>query len=555
MKRTLSALALCALPLGVLVAPVSADPAASVQLVRDSTPGNALSGVGEGVALGSRLVYSYYDGAAHGWEPWISDGTAAGTMLIRDLYPGAGDSQIGDLTAYHGRVYFRATDGVHGNELWVTDGTAAGTTMLVDAVPGANGSDAGENLIRVAGDTLYFVADTVSNDDQLWKTDGTVAGTKVVALIGTPAVGGNIGQLAPWGNKLLFQADDGVHGSEPWVSDGTAVGTKMIKDLDTTASSAPWRFTTLGSRFVFSARPTGGNPELWVSDGTAAGTAPVPGTTSSWPDQLVANNGHVLYSASDGAGDELWTSDGTTASRLKDINPGAGSGAIQAMTVFNGRVFFGASDASGNNELWTSDGTAAGTTKVRDIATTGGSYPAHFLALGSTLFFEAQADATGYELWRTDGTGAGTALVADILPGATGSYAQPLAAVGGTLFFEAEEATHGQELWSYSTLAPAPVAHGSTTAAQARKQYSRAAARKKRIYVTVTVRAAGTTPTGTVLLKKGSVTIGRATLAGGTARVRITKRLIRRTTRIVAVYGGSAEVTGSQSAVVRIRLR
>jgi len=36
----------------------------------------------------SRFVFAAHDGI-HGPEPWVSDGTAAGTRLLRDLCPGA----------------------------------------------------------------------------------------------------------------------------------------------------------------------------------------------------------------------------------------------------------------------------------------------------------------------------------------------------------------------------------------------------------------------------------------------------------------------------------
>jgi ELWxxDGT repeat protein len=83
--------------------------------------------------------------ATHGYELWVTDGTAAGTHLVADINPGTYTSPGGasypnssspsDLTAIgDGRVVFSAHDGTNGTELWVTDGTAAGT-HLVDDIP------------------------------------------------------------------------------------------------------------------------------------------------------------------------------------------------------------------------------------------------------------------------------------------------------------------------------------------------------------------------------------------------------------------------------------
>lgn len=552
MKRSLPVLVLSALVVGLLAAPARAtDFEVTPHLLRDATPGAAPSAVDGGVALGSKYVYGYYDGPNHSYEPWVTDGTATGTKLLKDINPGPQDSQVGDFVAFGGKAYFRANDVVHGNELWVTDGTPLGTKMVKDVLPGAGDSKVTDEQMQVVGNTLFFVARTQTHDDQLWKTDGTTSGTTLVTNIGTPANGANINQMARWGNKLVFQANDGAHGAEPWTSDGTPAGTKLLKDLNTTGDANPGAFTVLGTKLVFAASAAGTNASVWTSDGTAAGTTMVPGTVSIMPTNFVANSGRVLFSGSvSGAvGGELWSTDGVTASVVKDINPTVGeSSFIHDMTAFNGKVYFGAADASGNNELWRTDGTSSGTTKVRDISLNGGSWPAHFQAVGSTLFFRAKSDPSGYELWRTDGTTAGTQQVNDLWPGTQDSSAAPVAAIANTLFFEASTPVTGEELWAYTT-------RGSTTTGYPRAKYSLRAAKHKRIYVTVKVRASGTTPTGIVVLKKGSLVVGRGVLSAGVAKIRITRKLPKGVTKVRAYYAGSLRASLSRSAVIRVRVR
>ena len=44
------------------------------------------------------------------------------------------------LTAFHGKLYFRAGDKLHGPELWKSNGTRAGTKIVKEIQPGEYGS-------------------------------------------------------------------------------------------------------------------------------------------------------------------------------------------------------------------------------------------------------------------------------------------------------------------------------------------------------------------------------------------------------------------------------
>ncbi|HYK00990.1 MAG TPA: hypothetical protein VE974_04485 [Thermoanaerobaculia bacterium] len=69
------------------------------------------------VALGDRVYFPGYD-ATHGWEPWVSDGTVAGTKLLADLFPGRTSSDPDELTAAGERLFFSAEAPNKGRELW-----------------------------------------------------------------------------------------------------------------------------------------------------------------------------------------------------------------------------------------------------------------------------------------------------------------------------------------------------------------------------------------------------------------------------------------------------
>src|SRR4051794_1899707 len=75
-------------------------------------------------------------------EPWVSDGTTAGTHLLKEINT-SGDSLSPfstNFTAAGGQTFFTATEKAHGAELWVTDGTTSGTMLVQDIEPGTDGS-------------------------------------------------------------------------------------------------------------------------------------------------------------------------------------------------------------------------------------------------------------------------------------------------------------------------------------------------------------------------------------------------------------------------------
>lgn len=151
---------------------------------------------------------------------WRTDGTSAGTLQVAAVQP-ADDRFDGDIggtgTALLGnRLVFQGRDAAGGYEPWVTDGTSAGTARLADLNPGTSSSfSTNVNLGWIArlGSRAYFTADVGSFDYRLYETDGTSAGTREVvpdnAAITTNTRGdGQVPLEAPFafGERLLFGA-------------------------------------------------------------------------------------------------------------------------------------------------------------------------------------------------------------------------------------------------------------------------------------------------------------------------------------------------------------
>jgi ELWxxDGT repeat protein len=398
--------------------------------------------------------------------------------LVKEINPGAEGSDAAAFVTLDGVAYFRANDGSHGFELWRSDGTEAGTELVIDLNPGLlNGFP--DSMAAVNG-SLYFTAFDTSDfiGSKAWKSDGTAAGTTLLAdtfpgLMG----GGTFGPPLP-GNftaldatSILFTALDPEGGLEPWKTDGTAAGTSRILDLHPGPEwSVPIEFTPLRQFACFGAddsvvyNPDGTatyDRELFRSDGTPDGTYRVkdinPGPEPSTPTDFIRYHQFVFFRADDGIhGTELWRTDGTVENTVQvaDLRPGPLGSDLQDPVIVRFRpaeengapsdradahnlLLFLADDGTHGSELFRSDGTEAGTYLIKDINSTGDSFPFGMTQYKDRVYFSANDGVHGEEVWVTDGTEAGTQLFIDLNPGALRSSPMNFTVSNGRLFFVA----------------------------------------------------------------------------------------------------------------------
>jgi ELWxxDGT repeat protein len=534
--------------------------------VKDLDPSGAdwISGL---TAFGSRVFFRA-SRSDSGSEPWISDGTDAGTVMLADIAPGPDssvyqgwarrDAVIGD------RVFFYAGDSSTGDEPWITDGTPAGTHAIVDARPGPDpsasylfwppsfGGTGGHVVFFALGPTPYdhepwattldgegaslladlnqqasspprifshLIPDMVGvgdaaywqavGDDESrlpWRTRGQVAQAAPLPPAPSPE-GASVWQLVPLpgrGLLLFVRAEDNGNVVELFRSDGTEGGTAVLAELgssqnilatdrqgvyldggavqatdgDSTWTVDPlveaWQVAELDEAlFIVGSDST--SYGLWRADAPfedAALLAIHAKPTSPWdlPEPTVAGD-RLFYAGSDAAsGVELWVSDGMTSSQVLDIAPGPQSSlrapvlpvvghyvSRQRGIVPHGEgVLFVADDGIHGLELWRSGGTPDHTEMVADLRGGAlGSEPLWLTPVGDHVYFVADDGVRGRELWRTDGTALGTELL-DLAPGTDSSAPAWLIDIDGVLYLVFTSPAHGVELWRLAPGASVP---------------------------------------------------------------------------------------------------
>jgi ELWxxDGT repeat protein len=435
----------------------------------------------------------YFSGTTpvNGKEPWVSDGTAAGSRMIANL--AADRAPSADpfwLTAAGNLLFFGATEGfvststnIAESSLWRTDGTEGGTFKLRET-----GQQPG--MLIPSGGPRVFFQEQGNNTFVLKMSDGTVAGTKsaddfmlrfgpfkfttlfpfdetlfaavtdealwktTAALNGTAT---QLGARKPFGMidfaghyAFYAQGPQGILDYGLWVTDGTRAGTyAVVPDLGDTISVKPGPLVNANGTLFFLKTLRGGNLTLWKSDGTADGTIAVkelPSVTT-FNTQIIAAGRNVFVFTKG----SIWFSDGTEAGTVEVTKvAGASSSDYNGLRVAGDRIVYVNTPIANTYELWGSDGTTAGTRLLKVL---GPNYT-DFTSIDGILYFAGNDDAHGSEIWTTDGTVEGTKLLADVNPGPASSNPAQFTKVGNLIYFTAYTDAFGAELWALPLTTP-----------------------------------------------------------------------------------------------------
>jgi ELWxxDGT repeat protein len=345
--------------------------------------------------------------------------------MVEDINPGSAYSNPFSAERFGNQVFFLADDGVSGVEPWVTDGTAAGTYRIADTSPGPGHCEGFPRGIAL-GDKFYFycVSENENHGHHVsyWVTDGSVEGT-------TRLVGGS----DPYGSTLLnfdrigfqdrvvFTFYTAATGEEIWVTDGTSGGTTLLKDCAAGAGSFPQDFAVLGDKLLFFAYDDSFDVVLWSSDGTPDGTTILARAEHAPNHEIMQVLGEKLvFTARPSDASEpfsLWITDGTTAgtTSIADIAPFSDR---HFTALGDELLFFGGPYASTDIEPWVTDGTAGGTRLVKDIVAGdmgsvrgNSSNPSLMVSLAGNAYFPAKLSYPDVQFFASDGTEEGTELL------------------------------------------------------------------------------------------------------------------------------------------------
>ena len=434
--------------------------------------------------LGDKLLF-FASADGSGREPWVSDGTGAGTLLLSDVHPGAGSSfdsggwygpdgwplsQMDGGTVAGGQWIFRALT-PNGWEIWKSDGTPAGTGLVESVVDGTGQSGVFPFFADLDG-TLIF-----SGPANLWRSNGSEPGTSQIDGFPHPPADltrlGDHVYLTSTAAGRLWRTDGAmVEGIDMdtgyWTSNLVAAGSNLfyistsmngyderirradgtsVADILITSTWTLGNLTAAGTNLYFARRTTDGE-EIWKSGGAPNDAVLLQTFPYLWPRQLGSFGGFgnsLFFAANDGAtGQELWFTDGTVSGtrRVKDIAPGARSSNPRSFVQAGNLVFFVADDGINGTELWRSDGTGAGTFRITKT-----SYIQGLTAFGNMVVFSADDGVNGVELWGSYGYAGSAFLIKDIRPGAGSSFPGGFRVVGHTILFAADDGTHGLEPW------------------------------------------------------------------------------------------------------------
>ena len=342
-----------------------------------------------------KLVFSANDGV-HGREPWVSDGTEAGTFMLSDLNDVHSEGSYPEqMTVLSEKVAFVATSwnpngagDYVGRELFFTDGTTEGTTLM-DIHPS---SDSFPLVLGVVGDLLYFTA-TDANGQAIFSTDGATF-TRLAPINSSAS-------LLGWSDvQAFFKLSDSTHGEELWVADLSGGSFSLVKDIlpGTGAALAGANAAEMvGGKLIFTAYHSGTTQGFFVSDGTEAGTVQIGNST---PTDKVTLGSTLVFADSTGLKAADLSADVPSAVSLSSVSLKLGTDALQAdsdqafyltrdgvlhvstaelldgvelasnvakfKAVAEDHVYFITED-NGIASLWFSDGTVTGTRYVEDL--------------------------------------------------------------------------------------------------------------------------------------------------------------------------------------------
>jgi ELWxxDGT repeat protein len=218
--------------------------------------------------VNNKMIF-YAHNTVDGYEPYVSDGTPAGTFMLANINPAAlgnsspSVSQNAQFRFNSKHCFFIANNGTS-HALWRTDGTIAGTIQLTADSLNVQSGVSGGSYTDIDEDGLWLIQYNSmgsGNNEKLYKSGGNPSDTYLADSNLSYAQNIKIYQKALW----MASRDKGsVANVEPWRSEGTPANTSRAFEIAPgTASSNPFGFFVKNNKLYFFATTSGSVMNLY----------------------------------------------------------------------------------------------------------------------------------------------------------------------------------------------------------------------------------------------------------------------------------------------------
>ena len=345
--------------------------------------------------------------------------------LVQDIKANNGNSEVDNLIAHNGKVYFSADNGSVGQELWVYD-TGTNTTRLLKNIrveaPNTSGAGSSISNMTIHNGLIYFTAQENVSQNELWRTNGTENGTVKIAVIDTAnendqdddIIASKINNLIDFNGKLYFSAfADGI-GNELWSYDGVNNTSKLIKDIDLgSAAGSPKNFIKFNNELLFTASSdTNRGDELYKTDGTEEGTVKIKrlnpiGSASVYMNTAFEFDNKLFFNVRISSSAFLFSTDGTTENTYEIVGLADSTNThidnLKAV-AYNDKIYFRGKNSESEIKIWETNGkpNEDSENETRELVLdefTGNYQPKNFIVFNDKLLFTAEHTTYGNEVF------------------------------------------------------------------------------------------------------------------------------------------------------------
>ena len=325
---------------------------------------------GEMVAAGKGALFIGGE-AETGFEPWITDGTVAGTRLAHDVCPGRCSTNVTALeSGAVGGLFLTShlVDRTWSSATWASDGTSANTRRIGPAavVPSTYvPSPFAAWDVR----TKRYVYPALLPQPGLYAADPKVAdGAKALATTRREQKGIHPRYLLPFPGGLVFERGTDLPGVSSWwtVSGSPPRLSAFTGGGRSCFGNCGYPFGAVADGFVFFR-----NKQLWRSDGTSVGTMSLTDEPGGLPlpndaPPFLSWRGRSLFIVQN----ELWITDGSVAgTRHFELSDGPSGNHLRTLLDLGDELIFTVGGRPSAGEVaegrsWRTDGTAEGTRRL-----------------------------------------------------------------------------------------------------------------------------------------------------------------------------------------------